>query len=409
MENGKKKVLIVHNYYQIPGGEDTVVENEKKLLEEHGHKVVLYTRHNLEIKDMSRLQKLRLPFTTIYNPITYYEIKRIIQEEHIDIVHVHNTLNLISPAVYYAAVKCSVPVIQTIHNFRLLCPGHAFYLKDHICEECVEKGLWCAVKHGCYRGSKAQTLVYVTGIKIHRWTGIYRKLGYICLTEFNREKLLQLKQVKLEKVFVKPNFVEADETIIPYAQREEQYIFAGRLDKLKGIDVLLKAWKMMKKNAPKLIICGTGPMEEWCKEFIRKNELDSIEINGFIPNKEVKRLIANSKALILPTLWYEGFPMSIVEAYSVGTPVICSDLGNAGSVVEEGVTGFKFCPGEAEELISAVKRSQDKMIIESVIKIYQKKYTAKHNYEYLNYIYNAIIAMEKNYEPLAESYKNTGS
>ena len=167
----KKKILIVHNYYQIPGGEDTVVANEKKLLEDHGHEVILYTRHNAELKTMSKIRKLALVFTTIYNPRTVKDIKRIIKENSIDIVHVHNTLNLISPSVYYAARSCKVPVARTIHNFRLLCPGATFYRDGHICEDCVEHGLRCALKHSCYRGSRLQTLVCVISTKIHRMTG----------------------------------------------------------------------------------------------------------------------------------------------------------------------------------------------------------------------------------------------
>ena len=202
----KQKILMVHNYYQIPGGEDTVVANEKRLLEEHGHEVVLYTRHNNELKSMSKFLKLSLPFTTIFNPRTYREIKKIIRREKIEIVHVHNTLNLISPAVYYAAVKCSVPVVQTIHNFRFLCPGATFYRDGHICEDCVSKGLGCAIKHKCYRGSRAQTLVCVASTWIHRHTRILGKINYIALTEFNKKKLLQLKQLKPDRVFVKPKF-----------------------------------------------------------------------------------------------------------------------------------------------------------------------------------------------------------
>ena len=205
-EDHKQKVLMVHNYYQISGGEDTVVSNEKKLLECYGHKVILYTRHNNELKTMGRLRKLGLPFTTIFNPRTYREIKKIIKEQGIEIVHVHNTLNLISPAVYYAAVKCGVPVIQTIHNFRFLCLGATFYRDGHICEDCVDKGLECAMRQKCYRGSRIQTLICVMNTWIHRHTGILGKINYIVLTEFNKEKLLQLKQIKPERVFVKPNF-----------------------------------------------------------------------------------------------------------------------------------------------------------------------------------------------------------
>ncbi|MBY0145123.1 glycosyltransferase [Neobacillus niacini] len=207
----KKKILIVHNYYQIPGGEDTVVANEKKLLEEHGHQVVLYSRNNNELKGMAKLQKLCIPFSTVFSIRTYREVKNIIIKEKIDVVHVHNTLNLISPSVYYAAFSKNKPVIQTIHNFRLLCPAATFYREGRICEDCVDKGLKCAVSNKCYRGSRLQTLGCVFTLKLHRLLGTYKKLNYICLTEFNKEKLLMLNKGKKQlidpnKVFVKPNF-----------------------------------------------------------------------------------------------------------------------------------------------------------------------------------------------------------
>lgn len=380
-EEKKQTILIVHNYYQIPGGEDTVVANEKKLLENYGHKVVLYTRHNNELKNMGKVRRLFLPFTTIYNPRTSRDIKRIIKEQKIDIVHVHNTLNLISPSVYYAARKYGVPVVQTIHNFRLLCPGATFYRDGHICEDCISKGLGCAVKHSCYRGSKIQTLICVMNTWIHRFIGIYGKINYICLTEFNKEKLLQLKQIKPERVFVKPNFVEGVENV----GERSGFIFVGRLDELKGIRVLVEAWRLIGADAPRLTICGTGPLEEWCKE---QTEGLNVVMKGFIPNEEAKKLISQSRALILPTLWYEGFPMSIVEAYAMGTPVICSDLGNASSVVEEGVTGWKFKAGSAEGLAEKVRGWRE--LSESVRHVFKEKYTVEGNYEMLNRIYRDI-------------------
>ena len=389
----KLKILQVHNYYQIPGGEDTVVANEKKLLEDNGHTVIQYSRNNSELKQFSKLQKLLLPFTTIFNPKTYREVKEIIQEQHVDVVHVHNTLNLISPAVYYAALSCKVPVVQTIHNFRLLCPGATFYRDGHICEDCVQKGLLCAVKHGCYRGSKVQTLICVVSTWIHRMIGVYGKLNYICLTEFNKEKLLSLKQIKPEKVFIKPNFVpESSEITIPMQERENQFIFAGRIDKLKGVDILLETWKLMGKEAPKLLICGTGPMEDWCKNYIQKNNITNVEMLGFVPNKEAKKLIANSKALVLPTRWYEGFPMTIVEAYSAGTPVVCTDIGNTGSVVKCSITGVKFRDGSLESLkeaISDLKSCPD--IYRTTLNEFEENYSEASNYICLDAIYRKVL------------------
>ncbi|GAB1800831.1 glycosyltransferase [Priestia megaterium] len=207
----KKKILIVHNYYQIPGGEDTVVANEQRLMEQNGFEVLLYSRNNSELKTMNKFKKFFLPITTIFSIKTYREIKRIIKQNKIDVVHVHNTLSLISPSVYYAAFSTKIPVIQTIHNFRLLCPGALFYRDNKICEDCVDKGLKCAISNKCYRGSRVQTLGCVLTLKIHRLLGTYKRINYICLTEFNKEKLLLLNKgekqvIDPNKVFVKPNF-----------------------------------------------------------------------------------------------------------------------------------------------------------------------------------------------------------
>ena len=384
MSDRKQKVLIVHNYYQIPGGEDTVVANEKKLLESHGHEVVLYTRHNSELNSLSRGQKLLLPISTIFNFQTYKEVKKIIKAENVDIVHVHNTLNLVSPSVYYAAFACHVPVVQTVHNFRLLCPGATFFREGHVCEECLSKGLVCAVKHKCYRGSRVQTLACVISTWIHRLIGTYKKLNYICLTDFNKDKLLQLKQIKKEKVLVKPNLVEEAKEIDPYEKRIDQFIYVGRLEEIKGIDILLEAWKLMGADAPELLMCGKGPLEDWAKEYIEKNKLSKVKLLGFVANTEVRKMIGESKALILPTQVYEGFPMTIAESYACGTPVIGSDLGNTGSLIENGINGFKFAPDSPSELADAVNRITNSFtaLDENVI----GKYSSESNYRKLREI-----------------------
>jgi glycosyltransferase involved in cell wall biosynthesis len=384
----KERILIVHNYYQIPGGEDTVVMNEKKMLEEHGHEVVLYTRSNSELKTMSKMSKLLLPITTIFNFRTYREIRKIICEQNIDVVHVHNTLNLISPAVYYAALSKKISVVQTVHNFRLLCPGATFYRDGHICEDCVQYGLKCAIKHNCYRNSKLQTLACVINTTIHRATGVYGKIKYICLTDFNKKKLLELKQIKEDKVFIKPNYVEKTGEVISEEKRENQFVYAGRLDRLKGIEILFKAWKQLGKEAPLLVVCGIGPMEEWCEKFIIENNLN-VEMKGWKNNNDVSKIIAHSRALILPTQCYEGFPMSILEAFSVGTPVISSDIGNAGVIIQEGITGYKFNSVSSEDLVQVLMKS-DLNINDRVFSTYQKLYTKESNYLQLLNCYREV-------------------
>lgn len=381
----KKRILLVHNYYQVPGGEDTVVLNEKKMLEDNGHEVFIYTRNNDEIKRMNILGKLKLAIETIYSLKTIIEIKKVIKENRIDIVHVHNTFPLISPSIYKAAKECGVKVVQTIHNFRLLCPSATFTCKGKICEKCMNDGLRFSIKNKCYRSSTIQTLIIVLMLKVNKIIGSYDKVdAYIALTNFNKNKLQHL--IPNEKIFVKSNFVDINKEIIPFEKRKNQFVFVGRLDKLKGIDLLLKAWKGIKDSD--LIIFGTGPEEEWCKNYIKENNLLNVKLMGFVSNEKVKKIITYSKALILPSQWYEGFPMTIVEAYSVGTPVIGSNIGNIGDLIIHNKSGWKFKPNCTDSLIKAVKEVSD--CTESTYNLYREHYNAEKNYKILVSIYEEI-------------------
>lgn len=402
MTEKKLNILIVHNYYQIPGGEDTVVANEKHMLEKNGHTVYLYTRTNEELNHFSVVQRLALPFKFIFNRKTYKDISGIIKDKNIDIVHVHNTLMMISPSVYYAALRNKVPVVQTVHNFRLLCPGATFYRDGNICEDCVTKGLGCAIRHSCYRNSKFQTLACVISTWIHRLIGIYGKLNYICLTEFNKEKLLKLKQIKEDRVYVKPNFVVGQNVSakarkdFAFAGRNESYyrknqiLYAGRIEELKGVRLLLEAWKDMGNDAPDLVMCGIGPLYNYCMEYIKKNKIKKVAMMGLLGNSQIKSLMMESKAVILPTQWYEGFPMTIVEAFSVGTPVICSNFGNCAFLVKDGVNGYKIEMNNTEGIKKAVKMLlQNDGMENKVLEIYNGNYTENINYGKLMNIYGS--------------------
>ncbi|MCD8148936.1 MAG: glycosyltransferase family 4 protein [Clostridiales bacterium] len=382
----KYRVLIVHNYYQIPGGEDTVVANEKKLLEEHGHEVTFYSRSNAELKTMSAARKLLLPLTTVFNPKTYRDVKRLIREKKIDIVHVHNTLNLISPSVYYAAFSCGVLVVQTVHNFRLLCPGATFYRDGHICEDCVEHGLGCALRHSCYRGSRLQTLVCVVSTKVHRILGTYGKIHYICLTEFNREKLLQLKQIRPEQVFVKPNF-----TYDPDCEHQDDryYLYIGRIEAKKGVDKIAAAFcKMLGR---KLLLAGTGPMLDEMRH--RYESYSNISFLGFVPHDELNELLSHTKAVVVNSQCYESFGMMVIEAYAAGVPVLAGNRENISSLVKEGVTGIRFSGDSEEALISAVNKFESSSTAwnDNARKTYEELYSPDSNIEVLEDIYRVFI------------------
>ena len=392
-DNKKYRILLVHNLYQQPGGEDTVFRNEKKLLEDNGHEVITYTRDNSELK-CSILKKILLPFITIFNPKTYFDIKKIIKDKNIDIVHVHNTLCLISPAVFYAAIKMKIPVIQTLHNFRMQCANGLFYRNGHICEDCVNDGLLCALKHKCYRNSFFQTLAIALMLKIHRFIGIYKKVNFICLTEFNKNKLLLINNKKQvvdeEKVFVKSNFVFEDNANEKEYNPKDKgyYLYVGRLDEIKGIDTVLEAFSKMPNR--ELHVIGSGG-EDYIKEY---SKYGNIKFLGQLPHNEVIDEMKNGKALIFPSKLYEGMPMTIVEAFENKVPVISSNIGNANEIVIDGATGLHFKTGNAESLIRTIEELDKKDILtlkKSTYKEFDKKYNQKVGCANIISIYNIII------------------
>lgn len=397
------RILQVHNFYQIPGGEDVVVRNEKRLLEEHGHTVFTYYRTNKELKEKGIWGKLCLPFTAVYSFRTVREVKKIIRENKIDIVHVHNTLTMVSPSVFYAAFRCHVPVVQTLHNFRMLCPAGSFFRDNMICEECVADGLRCAVRHKCYRGSTAQTVVSAMILKIHRMLGTYRRVNFICLTEFNRKKLLNALNapsvpkrrwaVDADRVYIKPNFTFA-EGLAPSSEsgQEEYFLFAGRVEALKGIDIAIKAFEQLPEK--KLYIAGTGPMMEEMQAYVKEHQLTNIRFLGYLQKEEMSERFYHARAVIMTSQCYEAFAMTIAEAYSYGVPVIAGSVGNMDGMVKEGITGVKFEYNSAEELAEKVREFETldvHKLKENARAFYQKRLRPEDNYKKLEEIYQDIL------------------
>lgn len=391
------RILQIHNFYQIPGGEDVVVRNEKRLLEEHGHQVFTYYRTNKELAEKGALGKLLLPFTSVYSFRTYREVKQMIKANQIDIVHVHNTLTMVSPSVFYAAFKCKVPVVQTLHNFRMLCPAGSFFRNNVICEECVQGGMKCAIKHKCYRNSKVQTFVSAAILQIHRMVGTYRRVNFICLTEFNRNKLLESLDMKKQivdpnRVYIKPNFSFAEE-VVPSRERpeEEYFLFAGRVEALKGIDIAIRAFEKLPDK--KLYIAGNGPMMDEMQNYVKEHGLTNIKFLGYLQKDEMSEMFYHAKAVIMTSQCYEAFAMTIAEAYSYGVPVIAGRVGNMDGMVQEGITGMKFVYNSSEDLMEKV-RAFDNMNLAELKKnareFYQKRLRPEDNYQKLIKIYEDI-------------------
>ena len=356
-------VLLVHCRYRLPGGEDAVFAADRAMLEAHGHRVVTYERSNDE---GGLAAKLLLPLRAVFSLKTYREVKALIRSEKIEIVHVHNTLFAVSPSVFWTARAAGVPAVQTLHNFRLFCPNGVLLRGGKVCEDCPRQkgGLFNAVRHGCYRGSRVQSAVCAFLYAFHRLLGTYRRVHLIALTEFDKEKLLEFNArhpvFDPAKLYLRPNAAVPEGALPPLrplAARNNQVVFAGRLEELKGLRTAIEAWRLLENDpaAPKLLLCGAGPLEGWARE----NAGENVEFLGQISHEALCALLAESRAALAPSLCYESFALVPAEAHAMGTPVIASDLGNVGAMVRDGVDGLRFAPGDPEALANAVRRLPD--------------------------------------------------
>lgn len=387
------KVMVVHNRYQQAGGEDRVFWTETDLLEAHGHRVLRYCLHNDQIAGMNRLI---LAGKALWNSSAYQELRALMSGERPEVVHFHNTFPLVSPAGYYAAKAEGVPVIQTLHNYRLLCPDALFFRNGRVCEDCMGKVIpWPGVVHGCYRGSRAASGVVVAMLTLHRalrtWTEMVDV--YVTLSGFARNKFIE-GGLPAEKIVTKPNFVYPDPG--PGEGRGGYALFVGRLSPEKGVGTLLTAWERLGKRIP-LKIVGDGPLED---QVIRTAEEGSrVEWLGYRPRAEVHALLKDAGLVVLPSLT-EGAPLSVLEAMAAGTPVVAADIGAIAEIVEHGRTGLRFRPGDQEHLAAQVEwlllrpREQARMRRE-VRSEFEAKYTAERNYEMLLEIYESVLEPEK--------------
>jgi glycosyltransferase involved in cell wall biosynthesis len=386
------KVLLVHNYYQQPGGEDQVFATEAALLEAHGHSVVRYTVHNDQVAEMNPLSLVQ---TTLWNKTVYRELRALICRERPQGAHFHNTFPLISPAAYYAAKAEGVPVVQTLHNYRLLCPsqGGFFLRQGKVCEDCLGQFLpWPGIVHSCYRNSKAGTAVHVMMLSWHRAVQTWTKMVdvYIALTEFAQQKFIQ-GGLPAEKMVVKPNFVYPDPSS---GEGQGGYaLFVGRLSPEKGTDTLLAAWERLDGKVP-LKIVGDGPLSLQVDKAVQR--LPEVEWLGRLPKTQVLTLMKDAHVLIFPSLWYEGFPMVIAEAFAVGLPVVASELGSMSSLIAPGRTGLHFRPGNPEDLAAQVEwtlkhPAELAQMRREARAEFEAKYTAAQNYQMLMEIYERVV------------------
>jgi len=371
-----------------------VFAQERKLLESHGHEVVTYQRSNKELLTCSRFERLNLPRKMVWAKDSHRDLTEVLRKEKPDVVHVHNTFVQISPSIFSACRQAGVPVVQTLHNFRLMCPAATFFRDGKICEECRESSLWRGIQHACYHQSHGATAAVALMLTVHRQarTWVNEVTVYIALSQFSRRKFTD-GGLPAAKIRVKPNFVAPDP-----GERNgsgEGAVFVGRLSPEKGLKTLLQAWHHLPAPIP-LQIFGDGPQRAELEQMASDLNLSSVTFRGHVNHDTTQTAIKNAHVLILPSECYENFPMTIVEALSCGTPVICSRLGAMQEIVTHLETGLHFTPGNPEDLAEKLAWAWDHPAkLENLGKAgrreYEQKYTAENNYSELMSIYDQAI------------------
>jgi glycosyltransferase involved in cell wall biosynthesis len=387
------KLLIAHNRYRYPGGEDVVFSREAALLRSAGHDVVEYVRQNAEIQNDGILNDVKTGIRTLWALETARELRSILRKEKPQLVHFHNTFPLISPAAYYACKEAGVAVVQSLHNPRIICPAATHFREGRVCEDCSGRGLpWPGVIHACYHSSRPQTAVVSGMIAVHRLLGTWRDQvdAYIVFTEFFRRRFIAAG-LPPEKLFLKPHFLNTD----PGMKQEpgDYALFLGRLAPEKGIRTLLKAWQNL-KHVP-LIMVGSGPLQEEVSKFQHGNPL----LRAFLhlPERELFELIKGARFLVWPSEgYYETFGLVAIEAFACGTPVVASRVGAMAELVEDQKSGLHFEAGNPDDLAAKVAWAWNHPLEMETIGLaaraeYMNKYTAARNYDALMQIYDAAI------------------
>lgn len=359
------------------------MEAEAALLASRGHAVERFLRHNDAIADMSRLDAA---VQTVWSAPAARDFEAVLRAFRPDVVHVHNTFPLMSPAIYWVANRLRVPVVQTLHNFRLLCPGALFLREGRVCEDCSGRLPWRGVVRGCYRESRPASAALAGMLVVHRAAGTWRNKvsRYIALNEFCRAKFVA-GGLPAERIVVKPNFVDFS---APAEVERAGFLFVGRLSAEKGVTALADAARQVPGVA--LRVAGSGP-EASCLAGIA-----GVAALGALDGSTVRAEMGRAMALVLPSIWYENFPRTLVEAYACGLPVIASRIGALAELVRDGETGLLFEPGNAADLADKLRWAQahPQRMAEMGRKaraLYEAEFTAERNYAQLMAIYRDAI------------------
>ena len=380
----RMKILVAHNRYLYRGGEDTVVDAEVNLLRQRGHQVWVYSRDNTELQYLAPFEAAK---TTFWSRQTVQELQKIHQQFSPDLIHAHNTFPLISPSLYGVAKKLRIPVVQTLHNFRLVCPQAMLLREGKHCEECVGKLPWRAIVHRCYRHSLPQTALTSTMLMVQRMRGVWHQQisRFIVLNQLCRE-IFERGGLPVDKLRIKPNFVESPEA--PQWQHRQGGLFIGRLSTEKGIAVLIDA--LNKLPGHRIDVFGKGPLQALVEAS------PHLRYGGFQSSDVLRQKLNDAAYLVMPSTGMESFGLVAIEAFACGTPVIGTRHGGLRELIRHGHNGLLVPPNDPNALASAIAYAEshpDQMrrMGMAARKNYLTSYTPERNYEQLIQIYHEAV------------------
>ena len=385
------KILQIHNEYKFKGGEETVVENERDLLVKNGYEVFKLIRKNSnEINNV--FDEIKVAWNVIYSKKSKSIVFEKIKKFNPDIVHIHNTFPLWSFSVIDACYEMKIPVVMTLHNFRLICAKGVFYRNNEICEICIKSSPFNAIRYGCYQNSIIKSIPVSLMIqKYSKGLKLLKKINkIIVLTEFSKKKFLKINFPE-NKIVVKPNFIFNNFKFNPEIKKSG-FLYASRLSEEKGILDLIIAHKKFNFD---LSVCGDGPLK---KELISNK---NIKYLGFLNKNDLTNIMKKSKFLIFPSKWYETFGLTLLEAFALETVVIAPNIGSISSIIKHEKNGILFKPNDIDDLVNKIKwvlsnTNKCEEIKRNAKKEFEEKYSEDENYKMLIKIYEEAIEENQN-------------
>lgn len=366
------KVLMVNNFHYPRGGGERVYLELSSLLQAHGHEIIPFsTQHRLNLptkhadnfvshtdfpsflgKKTSLRTKMRVAERIIYSKESKRKIEVLITEMKPDIAHLHGIAHYISPSILPAIKKAGVPIVMTLHDYKLICPNSNFLSKGEVCERCKMRRYYNVILRQCKRDSFSASLLAGIELYVHKLLQIYERNVdvFIAPSKFLGDKI---REYGIRNAIVHiPNFIDMKSST-PHFKEGKYAIYFGRLSPEKGVMTMLEALKIL--DSLPLHIAGTGPSEDAMRAFVSEHALSHVTFHGHLSQNELIPLIQGAAFTLLPSEWYENYPMTILESFARGIPVIASDIGALPGLIHDGSNGLLFPPGDALQLVEKMQ------------------------------------------------------